>query len=47
MKITTYHDHDVGSFLLAGALACLPLSLSAADGGADVLMQSKIHVENS
>jgi hypothetical protein len=32
MEIATYHNHDVGSFLHAEALAGLPMSLTAADG---------------
>src|SRR5713226_325333 len=42
MKITTYHDHDVGSFLHAGALAFThtPELTPQPTAGADVVMQS-------
>src|SRR6266851_7867447 len=43
MKITTYHDHDVGSFLHAGALAFThtPELTPQPTVGADVVMQSR------
>src|SRR6266851_189376 len=43
MKITTYHDHDVGSFLHAGALAFThtPELTPQTTAGADVVMQSR------
>src|SRR6266852_1555208 len=48
MKITTYHDHDVGSFLHAGALAFTdtPELTPQPTAGADVVMQSRKNRES-
>ena len=41
MEITTYHDHDLGSFFHAGAMALIHHELNPIAEGADVVMQSR------